>query len=346
MAETRAVQTLESIAVPAAFARFRRFELDGALLLFNRATGVNALCEGPETEHLRQRAPRVVQLGLTNHCNMACEFCSRDTSAASTWSADDLVRFAHELADAGVLEIAFGGGEPWAFPRFDALVRQLHAETPLAINFTTNGLAMTAKRLERIRGCYGQLRLSLYDDNDWRTRVAQLVHDGAEFGVNYLVTPKRVETLANVVLELAALGCRDVLLLSYNGHDAQLHLRPEQAEALRVRIRALAIALRGRCSIKLDVCWGDRLHGVPRLFERNDCGAGRDFVVVTSDRKLMSCSFHHEDAPLRDGAELIARWRDERARLAHASAIPGCARVPGYGLAHAEPSRVRLEVVS
>ena len=37
-----------------------RFELDGALLLFDRDTGPCALCDGPETAHLRQRAPRFV----------------------------------------------------------------------------------------------------------------------------------------------------------------------------------------------------------------------------------------------------------------------------------------------
>lgn len=339
----RRVTAIDHIEVPPELARFRRFELDDALLLFDRDSGLNALCEGPETIGLRQCAPRVAQFGLTNHCNMACEFCSRDVTAESTWTADAIVQFARELADAGVLELAFGGGEPWTFPRFGALVRRLHDETPLAINFTTNGLALTAERLAGIRGAYGQLRLSLYDDNDWRERVALLVHERARFGVNYLVTPERVRTLASVALELAALGCRDVLLLSYNGRDRSLHLSAAQTAQLGATVRALARGLAGRCELKLDACWGDRLLGVPRLFERNDCGAGRDFVAVTSDRKLTSCSFHHDAIPVASGWDLVARWREERARLARASTIPGCAREPGYGLDRT--SRGQLEVV-
>jgi hypothetical protein len=51
------------------------------LLLFDRESGTNVLCDGPETAHLRQRAPRVVQFGITNACNLACSFCSRDREA-------------------------------------------------------------------------------------------------------------------------------------------------------------------------------------------------------------------------------------------------------------------------
>jgi hypothetical protein len=111
----RELNDLDAVPVPADLARFRRFALDGALLLFDRDSGTNALCEGKETQHLRQRAPRVVQFGITNHCNMACTFCSRDMVAESTWTADEVVDFAKDLAAGGVLELAFGGGEPWAF---------------------------------------------------------------------------------------------------------------------------------------------------------------------------------------------------------------------------------------
>ena len=153
-----------------------------------------------------------------------------------------------------------------------------------------------------------------------------------------------MDSLVTVVLELVQLGCRDVLLLSYNGHDRALHLKPAQSEALRSTAGLLARELGARCALKLDVCWGDRMHGVPRLFDRTDCGAGRDFVVVTSDRKLMPCSFHHEAIPIRDAAELMDLWRTRHRPLAEASLIPGCARTPGYGLEHRLLHK--LEVVS
>lgn len=313
---------------------FRPFPMDGALLLFDRDSGDNVLLDGPETASLRPIAPRVVQFGITNQCNLACTFCSRDVSTASAWTAESAFTLLAELASAGVLEVAFGGGEPWTFRGFSSLVRRLHAETPLAVNFTTNGIALTRRRLAEIAGCYGQIRISLYDDNAWRERVAVCAEVGARFGVNYLVTPARLPDLETTILELVSLGCRDVLLLSYNGRDTALHLSSSEAADLANRIDRLRRALSG-VRLALDVCWGERLESVPRLFTKSDCGAGSEFLVVTSDRRVMPCSFHHVAVPFETAADVLAIWRDRQPQLSTPSRLPGCARSPGFGFAGA-----------
>ncbi len=309
---------------------FRPFPMHGAMLLFDRDSGDNILLDGPETTSLRPVAPRVVQFGITNQCNLACTFCSRDVAANSAWTAESAFSVLSELATAGVLEVAFGGGEPWTFRGFTALVRRLHGETPLAVNFTTNGIALTRQRLVEIAGCYGQFRISLYDDNAWRERVALCADAGARFGVNYLVTPARLRDLETTVLELVALGCRDVLLLSYNGRDTSLHLSGNEVADLASRVRTLRLALNIR--LALDVCWGERLEAVPRLFSKADCGAGSEFLVVTSDRRVMPCSFHHVALPFETAGDVLEIWRSRQALLSLPSHLPGCARVPGFGL--------------
>jgi MoaA/NifB/PqqE/SkfB family radical SAM enzyme len=320
------------VPVPAALAHLRRFPLDGALLLFDRDTGVSALCDGPETAHLRQRAPRVVQLGITNACNLACAFCCREIEAASEWTVESAFALLAGLARAGALEVAFGGGEPFAFRGIEELTRRLHRETALAVSLTTNGLLLTRERLHAIAGCYGQIRLSAYDDNDWERTVELLAGERARFGLNWLVTPERLPALERTVLRAVELGCRDVLLLSYNGRDPGSHLAPAQASDLARRVAALARGLRRRAAIKLSVCWGERLEGVPRLLPAGDCGAGRDFVVITSDRRIQPCSFHDLAFPARTAEEALAVWTDERAALGSPARIPGCARLPAHGL--------------
>ncbi len=59
-------------------AAVRPFPLDDALLLFDRERGVNLLLDGPELVGLRQEAPRSVQFGITNLCNLACRFDTGD----------------------------------------------------------------------------------------------------------------------------------------------------------------------------------------------------------------------------------------------------------------------------
>lgn len=329
----RLVLALDEIPVPAPFAHLRRFALDGAMLLFDRGSGWNVRCEGEETAHLRLCAPRVVQFGITNACNLACTFCSRDLEARSAWTAGEAFEWLAELARAGVLEVAFGGGEPLAFRGFERLVRRLHDETPLAVNFTTNGLRLDKRILRELDGVYGEIRLSLYDDNGWRERVTLLANGGARFGVNWLMTPERLERLEETVCELVELGARRILVLSYNGRDRALHLDVDQTRDLEWRICLLSRALARRCQIELDVCWGERLERVPRLFAKKDCGAGREFVVLTSDKRVQPCSFHSLSIPVASAAELLGVWRGRRDELASASTLPGCARVKGFGLA-------------
>ena len=311
---------------------FRSLPLDSALLLFDRETGTNMLFDGPELAHLCMRVPRSVMFGITNKCNMACAFCSRDLDADSAWTADEAFAMLAGLADAGVLEVAFGGGEPFAFRRFERLASRLHDETPLAVHVTTNGLLLTPARLRALRGKLGELRLSLYDNNEWRRTIALLVDEQVRFGVNLLVLPERLAELEALMLEIFALGCRDVLLLSYNGPDRALHLSPAQNVDLANRVDMLHRALGGRGRVSLSVCWGDRMAAVPRYLARQGCGAGRDFVVLTSDKRLMPCSFHHLSFPVCDAADVLAVWNGRAGDLAAPSTIPGCARLADYGL--------------
>lgn len=106
--------------------QFRAHPLDGALLYFDRTTGTSVQLEGPAYAGSTRRAPRVVQLGLTNRCNLHCGFCFRDRTLKGAWTSADILAWAKALAELGVLELGFGQGEPLVFPdRFPALVRTL-----------------------------------------------------------------------------------------------------------------------------------------------------------------------------------------------------------------------------
>ncbi|AKF04274.1 radical SAM protein [Sandaracinus amylolyticus] len=334
------------IPIPSWLRHLRRCELDGALLLFDRETGLNALIDGEETAHLRRQAPRVLQFALTNHCNLACTFCSRDLDARSAWTADSAFRFLSDMAVLGTLEVAFGGGEPLVLKGFADLVARLHDETPLAVSFTTNGTRLDSALVRGIAGKVGQIRLSIYDDSDWRAQVRLLAENDARFGINYLVTRARAPHVVDRVLELVELGARDVLLLSYNGHDASLHLDPLSLAALDADVRTLMRALAGRAELKLDVCWGDRLPSVPRALDRDlrACAAGVDHLVITSDRQVAACSFHHLAWRFETADDVMRIWRERRDAMSIATAAPGCARDPDYGLETRRSLPVAMEV--
>lgn len=320
------------VVLPQALAQMRRYALDGALLCFDRDTGLSALCEGPETAHLLMRAPRVVQFAITNACNLACIFCSRDEEARSAWTANDAFDILRDLDRAGTLEVAFGGGEPLVFKGFVELVHRLYHETLLAVSLTTNGTRLDEATVKALGPIVGQIRLSVYDDVDHRPILERLVRNRVRFGVNWLVTPTRLENVSAFVLDLVAAGCRDILLLSYNGPDPSMHLSAAQSRELAERVRLLHRALGKRATIKLDVCWGERMDAVPRLFGNRSCPAGREFIVITSDKRIAPCSFHHTSFPIQTADDVLRVWQNESITLAAPANDPGCARSPHCGL--------------
>jgi sulfatase maturation enzyme AslB (radical SAM superfamily) len=106
--------------------RWRNHPLDGALLRFDRDTGVNVLRRDETTLNCRRAAPRLLQVGLLSPCNLHCSFCYRDMQAPSRLTAAFLSDLLQRAAEWGVLEVAFGGGEPLLFAGFARLLQDLH----------------------------------------------------------------------------------------------------------------------------------------------------------------------------------------------------------------------------
>jgi Radical SAM superfamily len=303
--------------------RFRAFPLDGALLFFQPASGRSLRVENERTRVFRRKAPRVAMFGITNGCNLRCGFCSRDADRASGWTVETAARALRGLAAAGTLEVAFGGGEPFTFRGFFELLSELHLTTELALHATTNGTLLDARGFAPFRGLLGQVRVSIYDESRWRVAARTLSDAGQLWGANLLMDDARCAALPALLSELAALGCHDVSLLGYVGADPSLQL----SVAGRARLAAIIDDAPLQC--RLSVCFGDGVPA-PRLFagmdDTGDCGAGYDFVSITSDQHVQSCSFQNRSLPAHTAEEILAIWRERQLYLEQPSPRHGCAR--------------------
>ena len=301
---------------------FRHHPLDGAALYFQPASGVHVRVATAATRGLRRAAPRVAMFGITNACNLACDFCSRDATRPSQWTVATAAAALRGLAAAGTLEVAYGGGEPFVFRGFAELVAELAATTALAQHVTTNGTRIDRASWAPFAGRFGVVRLSIYDGVDWRAPAAVLADAGQRWGANVLCDAARLAALPALLVELAARGARDVSLLSYVGGDPARQLDAAGERRLAAIIEASPLPCR------VSVCLGDRL-GVARLDGRDaagDCGAGRDFISVTPDRRVQSCSFQAASAPGATAAELLDAWRTAVAAMNAPAPRIGCAR--------------------
>ena len=183
-------------------ATWRTVGVDDGILAFDRATGARALLTAPTTRGLRLRAPLAVQFGITNACNLTCHFCYRDLESRSLWRYETLLQFCQEIDEWGVLEVAFGGGEPTLFPNWQEFICELYETTRLCLNFTTNGTLLTEDFLRAIAGKYGQIRVSLYEDNHWSETVALLSHIHARFGVKHAARCQAIMCFVDLVHRL------------------------------------------------------------------------------------------------------------------------------------------------
>lgn len=314
---------------PPSRSQLRYYPLDGAALWFQPSTGLHLRAHGEAFAHLRRVAPRAVMFGITNACNLRCAFCSRDAQRASKWSVASAAAVLRGLAEAGTLEVAFGGGEPLRFPGFAELIAELHATTPLALHVTTNG-SLLSRALPALRGYLAEVRLSIYDEEPWQRAAAELAASGQRWGANLLLDEPRLARLPELYAELAAFGCRDVALLPFIGV-------PERMLGPTARARLAALLPDAALPSKVSVCFGSALAvaHLPRALDvadADDCGAGLDFLTLTPDRRLQSCSFFDEAWPTADEPELssaeqvLQLWHARRAQLATAARRSGCAR--------------------
>jgi organic radical activating enzyme len=131
--------------------------------LFNRQTGMKVRLTFGDQEPLYSSAPELVDVKISDYCPLGCTFCYVDsTEDGQHGSFSDIAKIADELAQAGVFEVALGGGETTMHPRFADIV-ELFAARGVVPNFTTRSLAWLKdkKLVARLRPHVGSFAFSV-----------------------------------------------------------------------------------------------------------------------------------------------------------------------------------------
>lgn len=108
------------------------------------------------------RLPDIVDIELTNHCNLNCKMCFRQkmTRLKGFMAKRDFETVAIECASYGIPIRLIGWGEPFLHPgiiEFCELAKNLYGlnpktlkSTPLIVHITNNGQIITEKQMEKI----------------------------------------------------------------------------------------------------------------------------------------------------------------------------------------------------
>ena len=129
--------------------------------------GVSSVLKGIATHGVTKpqllNSPFLVVWNLTNMCNLRCKHCYQKAGHAlkDELSLEEKLRLVDEIASAGVVAIAFSGGEPLMHPDFFSTARRAH-DRGLYISVATNGVLLTPETLNRLKDIgVGYIEVSL-----------------------------------------------------------------------------------------------------------------------------------------------------------------------------------------
>jgi AdoMet-dependent heme synthase len=98
-------------------------------------------------------APLYVAWEITHRCNARCLHCysasGPDANCARDLTTDEALGVIDQLADAGVMVLAFSGGEPMMRRDWTVLVRRAVGRR-LSVNVGTNGSTVTERRADQL----------------------------------------------------------------------------------------------------------------------------------------------------------------------------------------------------
>lgn len=265
-------------------------------------------------------APIEAHVAVTGRCPVRCDACYLDAGpdrAPPDPSTDVLEAQLDALAAAGVLEIAFGGGEAGVrddLPRLAAAVR----DRGMVPNLTTSGIGLDAARAAALAGGFAQVNVSLDGlgatyrrVRGWQgaevalTAIRHLVASGTRVGVNTVLTRDNLDDLPAMAEALVALGVSEWqwIRLKPAGRGAAVYaeraLTPEQALTLwpmALEAERAGLVMRFDCALVPFLA----AHGVPpEHLERlgvAGCPAGHSLLARMADGRWAPCSFAHASA--------------------------------------------------
>lgn len=327
----------------------------------------------PQTPFAVFKAPLYVAWEITHRCNARCLHCysssGPDVSREGELDTSEALDVVDQLAEAGLMVLAFSGGEPLLRPDWRAIVG--HAvQRGLSVNVGTNGSSITERIADDlaslgIKSVTVSLDSHRPEVHDYFRQLPGL-YPRTVRAIKHLVarkvrvvvgfTPTKLNWKdACGVIDLACQLRADAVNLSEYvpaGRGAtNLALGPAELRQILEEWIGLRALYRGR----IDLIWHDCRVGmlVPNDERRQyvGCGAGRLLARILPDGTVTPCVFlptpigsfrEHPFARLWQSSRLLAQFRERIGHIhgncgecQHLSTCGGC-RAVAYAYSHGD----------
>jgi AdoMet-dependent heme synthase len=327
-----------------------------------------------ESSFIAFKAPLYVAWEITHRCNARCLHCysasGPDAGRENELTTTEAIDVIDQLADAGLLVLAFSGGEPLLRGDWRTLVG--HAvQRGLSVNVGTNGSSITDRNADELVALgVNSITVSL-DSHEpaihdhfrqlpgLHARATQAIQRLTSRGARVVVsfTPTRLNwTHARGIIDLAhELGAAAVNLSEYvpaGRGTIELAIPPADLRRILTDWIGLRVEYKGR----IDLIWHDcRVGMLVPDDERRDyvgCGAGRLLARILPDGTVTPCVFlptpigsfrRQRFSEMWRSAGLLRQFRERRGHVhgncgscRHLSTCGGC-RAVAYAYSNGDP---------
>lgn len=163
-----------------------RHEGENKWTLFNRDTGAKLRMDFDDSlktdTEIKIKSPELIDLKITGFCTQNCSFCYQNsTYVGKHGEFDKIYGLLHSMGNAEVFEVAIGGGEPTAHPRF-ADILEVAYQNNIIPNFTTYSTdwLKDEKILAAVKKYVGCVAVSIHDERDiWEYSKIEAILDSS-----------------------------------------------------------------------------------------------------------------------------------------------------------------------
>ncbi len=265
--------------------------------VFSQRTGFFVRLEedGYDEPFWSEDGPELLDLSITNYCERCCDFCYRQANPQGTHIAlRDVELVVKQAKEAGVLQIALGGGNPNQHPDFVKILRLIR-ENGIVPSYTSNGEGLTDEILKATKEYCGAMALSLYPPYERYEALTRIINDmGIKLNLHVILKKDTIELLTTWFHEAPVWfeNINAVIVLNYKpiGKGSQ-DLMVRDGEKLKFFYESAS-----KCKdvkIGFDSCC---VPGVYTWMNVNpvlidSCEAARFSAFVSEDMKMYPCSF-------------------------------------------------------
>ncbi len=296
--------------------------------LFSRKTGFFARIEedGYPEPFWSEDGPELLDVAITNYCEHGCDFCYRQSNPdGKHMSIQDVRNVIDQAVDAGVFQIALGGGNPNQHPQFIEILR-LISEAGIVPSYTSNGDGLTDDILIATKKYCGAMALSLYPPYDRYDELTSIIHAyGIKLNLHVILKTDTIDLLSKWMQKPP---------IWFNNINALivLNYKPIVASASKMvtdrdRLKKFYTTVSDCKSVKIgfDSCcvpgivnWMNANHA---LIE--SCESARFSAFISEDMKIYPCSFMANTDLYGDlrTSSLLDNWQKNIAFVNHRERI-------------------------